>query len=326
MELYWLQDFLALVRSGNFSKAAMERHVTQSAFSRRIQALEDWVGAPLFDRGGHPVELTSAGQQLLPIAVGSVEPLLDFRASMRARSADSAPTVSFLMPTPCSAGIFPALLARLNREIGPIVGLGSVKRIDEVAERYAAGEADLALSYRHPSLPRPAGFDELDAIEIADEPMIPVCAPQRRALPGYVLPVVAGSPLVYLPYGRSSFIGRAVDDEVAARVSEVRPQKMFEDPLIFVLKELALQGMGVAWLPRSTIERNLGDGSLVRVAGPDWDIPLTVELLRRKKRLSEAAEAVWTLLAKGAAPPKVQTGVPLRSATPAPHRPVRARG
>lgn len=322
MELYWLQDFLALVRTGNFSKAATERHVTQSAFSRRIQALEDWVGAPLFDRSSHPVELTAAGQQLLPIAVGSVEPLLDFRASMRANASDSAPTVTFLMPTPCSAGIFPALLARLNREIGPIVGRGSVKRIDEVAERYAGGEADLALSYRHPSLPRPAAFDELDSVEIGDEPMIPVCAPQRRGQPGYLLPVIPGSPLVYLPYGRSSFIGRVVDDEVSSRVAEVRAQKLFEDPLIFVLKELALQGMGVAWLPRSTIERNLGDGSLTRVGGGDWDIPLTVEMLRRKKRLSPAAEAVWALLATGAATERP----PLRTATTAAHRPVRARG
>ncbi len=322
MELYWLQDFLALVRTGNFSKAAMERHVTQSAFSRRIQALEEWVGAPLFDRSSHPVELTMPGQQLLPIAVGSVEPLLDFRASMRANASESAPTVSFLMPTPCSAGIFPALLARLNREIGPIVGRGSVKRIDEVAERYAGGEADLALSYRHPSLPRPAAFDELESIEIGDEPLIPVCAPQRRGQPGYLLPVIPGSPLVYLPYGRSSFIGRVVDDEVASRVSEVRPQKLFEDPLIFVLKELALQGMGVAWLPRSTIERNLGDGSLARVGGGDWDIPLTVELLRRKKRLPPAAEAVWNVLATGVAPERP----PLRTATPATHRPARARG
>ena len=182
MELYWLQDFLALVRTGSFSRAAAERHVTQSTFSRRIQALEDWVGAPLFDRGARPVELTSAGQQLLPIAVGSVEPLLDFRASIRAQDADAAPTVTFLMPTACSAGFFPALLARLKREIGPLIGRGAVKPIDEVADLYAAGEADLALSYRHPALPRPAGFDSLDAIEIADEPMIPVCAPQRAPL------------------------------------------------------------------------------------------------------------------------------------------------
>ena len=322
MELYWLLDFLALVRTGSFSRAATERHVTQSAFSRRIQALEDWVGAPLFDRGTRPVDLTGAGQQLLPIAVGSVEPLLDFRASIRSGSADAAPMVSFLMPTACSAGIFPALLARLNREIGPLVGRGSVLPIDDLAERYAAGEADLALSYRHPALPRPAGIAGLEAIEIGDEPLIPVCAPQRRGTPGFDLPAAPGIALVYLPYGRSSFIGRAVDDEVARRVAEVRVQNLFEDPLIFVLKELALQGMGVAWLPRSVIERNLGDGSLVRIGGGDWDIPLTVELLRRKKRLPEAAEAVWTLLAQGVAPERT----PPQTAMLAPHRPVRARG
>jgi DNA-binding transcriptional LysR family regulator len=310
MELYWLQDFLALVRTGNFSRAAAERHVTQSAFSRRIQALEDWVGAPLFDRSAHPVELTRAGQQMLPIAVTSVEPLLDFRASIRSSAVDSAPTVSFVMPTPCSAGIFPALLARLNREIGPLVCRGSVKRIDEVAERYAAGEADLALSYRHPSLPRPPEFNEFDAIEIGDDPLVPVCAPQRRGLAGYGLPLPQGVPLVYLPYGRSSFIGRIVDDEVARRVPEVRAQRLFDDPLIFVLKELALQGLGVAWIPRSTIERNLADGSLVRADDGTWEIPVTVELLRRRKRLSDPAEAVWELLNRGATP--VDRGTPLR--------------
>lgn len=303
MELYWLQDFLALVRSGNFSRAATERHVTQSAFSRRIQALEDWAGVPLFDRSAHPVELTPAGQQLLPIAVSSVEPLLDFRASMRANAVDAAPTVSFVMPTPCSAGIFPVLIARLNREIGPLICRGSVRRIDDVAERYAAGEADLALSYRHPSLPRPAAFDEFDAVEIGDDPLVPVCAAQRRGQPGYALPLPPGTPLVYLPYGRSSFIGRVVDDEVARRVLEVRAQRLFDDALIFVLKELALQGLGVAWIPRSTIERNLADGSLVRAASSgEWEIGVTVELLRRRKRLSAAAESVWTLLARGAAP------------------------
>jgi DNA-binding transcriptional LysR family regulator len=298
--LYWLQDFLALVRTGNFSRAAAERHVTQSAFSRRIQALEEWVGVPLFDRSAQPIELTAAGQRLLPIAVTSVEPLLDFRAAMRSQATRSAPTVNFVMPTPCSAGIFPTLTARLTREIGPLICRGTVRPIDEVAERYAAGDADLALSYRHPSLPRPGAFDAFDAVEIGDDPLLPVCAPQKRGLPGYALPVPPGSGLVYLPYGRSSFIGRIVDDEVSRRVSEVRPQRLFDDPLIFVLKELALQGLGVAWLPRSTIERNLADGSLARADESGWEIPVTVELIRRRRPLSEAAEAVWTLLARGA--------------------------
>jgi DNA-binding transcriptional LysR family regulator len=62
MNLSWLEDFLALAASGNFSRAAQDRHMTQPAFSRRIRALEDWLGVPLFDRTTHPVALTETGE------------------------------------------------------------------------------------------------------------------------------------------------------------------------------------------------------------------------------------------------------------------------
>ena len=51
MDLDWLKDFLALAELKTFSRAADARNVTQPAFSRRIRALEDWIGAPLFVRG-----------------------------------------------------------------------------------------------------------------------------------------------------------------------------------------------------------------------------------------------------------------------------------
>jgi hypothetical protein len=50
VDLIWLEDFLSLASTHSFSKSAAQRHVTQSAFSRRIQALEMWIGAPLVDR------------------------------------------------------------------------------------------------------------------------------------------------------------------------------------------------------------------------------------------------------------------------------------
>ncbi|MET1083646.1 MAG: LysR family transcriptional regulator [Burkholderiales bacterium] len=68
MELAWLEDFLALVDCGNFSRAAERRHVTQPAFSRRVRALEAWVGAALFDRRTHAVALTRAGERFRPVA------------------------------------------------------------------------------------------------------------------------------------------------------------------------------------------------------------------------------------------------------------------
>ena len=60
-----LEDFLSLCRHRSFSHAAQERNVTQPAFSRRIRALEEWLGVVLFDRDVYkrqPLD-TSCGKQ-----------------------------------------------------------------------------------------------------------------------------------------------------------------------------------------------------------------------------------------------------------------------
>ncbi|MFT4958929.1 MAG: DNA-binding transcriptional LysR family regulator [Paracoccaceae bacterium] len=68
MELKWLKDFLVLNDTGNFRIAAQLRSVSQPAFSRRIQALESWIEAPLIDRSCQPSQLTEAGRLFLPQA------------------------------------------------------------------------------------------------------------------------------------------------------------------------------------------------------------------------------------------------------------------
>ena len=47
METKWLEDFISLAETRSFSRSAQLRHVTQPAFSRRIQALEGWAGTDL---------------------------------------------------------------------------------------------------------------------------------------------------------------------------------------------------------------------------------------------------------------------------------------
>ncbi len=64
LTLEQLRYFLAAARSGNFTRAAEESFLSQSAFSRQIQALEDGMGVPLFDRIGRKVRLSSAGEAL----------------------------------------------------------------------------------------------------------------------------------------------------------------------------------------------------------------------------------------------------------------------
>ena len=64
VETKWLEDFVSLAETRSFSRAAQLRHITQPAFSRRIQALEAWAGVDLVDRSAYPTRLTPAGQTL----------------------------------------------------------------------------------------------------------------------------------------------------------------------------------------------------------------------------------------------------------------------
>jgi DNA-binding transcriptional LysR family regulator len=60
-----LLAFTTLSRVGSFTLAARELHLTQSAVSHAIKALEQELGLRLFDRVGRRVTLTAAGRQLL---------------------------------------------------------------------------------------------------------------------------------------------------------------------------------------------------------------------------------------------------------------------
>lgn len=57
-----LRTFEAVARHENLTKASKELHVTQSAVSRQIALIEDYLGVPLFNRSRHGVHLTREGK------------------------------------------------------------------------------------------------------------------------------------------------------------------------------------------------------------------------------------------------------------------------
>jgi DNA-binding transcriptional LysR family regulator len=68
MELRYLRYFLAVAETRNFTRAAAQCFVAQSALSEQIARLEAAVGAPLFARTSRAVRLTAAGEVLVPLA------------------------------------------------------------------------------------------------------------------------------------------------------------------------------------------------------------------------------------------------------------------
>lgn len=293
MQLAWLEDFLALVRLGSFTRAAEAREVAQSALSRRVRALEHWTGAALFDRATHPVALTAAGRLLLPVAERAVRELAGAREQTRA--AGGAGAIVVAAPHSAAIGLLPELLG----PGGPAAASGPMLRVetddaDGIARRLREGLCHLGLLYAAAD-PPPPGTAALARIEVGHDRLIPVAAPGRDGAPQHALPGRPGAPARWLSLGAGTYIGLAV---AAARRASFPPHHLRavgENGLAAALRPLALEGAGLAWLPESLVRGDLETGALLRAGSEAWDVPLRVFLLRSAAP-SEPADRLFARL------------------------------
>jgi len=96
-----------------------------------------------------------------------------------------------------------------------------------------------------------------------------------------------------LSYSPESGLGRILR-EVCGSTLEGRPARtVFEAHLASVLRTMALDGRGLAWLPRSLVADDLASGRLVEAASRDWHIDLEIRLYRARSPLGRAGEDFW---------------------------------
>jgi DNA-binding transcriptional LysR family regulator len=139
MEIKWLKDFLVLSNEGNFRVAANLRHVSQPAFSRRIQALEAWIGAPLIDRGNQPSQLTEAGKIFLPVAQQIVDLANAGKDSIQAQGLQQNEKITFATLGALAQGFLPAWLKKL-RPLIAVQNLGVRTEYNSIDEYFGALE------------------------------------------------------------------------------------------------------------------------------------------------------------------------------------------
>jgi LysR family transcriptional regulator, hypochlorite-specific transcription factor HypT len=289
----WLEDFLALAATGNFSRAAEDRHSSQPAFSRRIRALEEWIGAPLVDRSTHPARLTEVGEWFR----GAAEDILARTARLPGEAREVAEASSVTLSIASTHALSFAFLPRWLRGLESTLTLGPVKLMSDVLAGCEAqmqqGKVHFVLTHAHAQSQGSLDSHGYLCATIGRDQLIPVSKPTSNGQPLHRLGTSPPGGVPVLAYTDESGLGRILRSVLGRRLESSPIRLVFTAHLASVLRSMALDGRGIAWLPRSLVEEDLEAGRLVAAADAGWSVDLEIRLYRPREVVGKAAEAFW---------------------------------
>lgn len=294
LNLDWLEDFRALAATGNFSRAAEERHMTQPAFSRRVRALEEWLGADLFDRSTQPAKLTAAGEWFRAVADELIVRVTRLPGEARAVAEVSSVTLRIASTHALSFTFLPRWLRSLESR----TTLGPVELVSDVLQRCEAlmlqSKVQFVLSHAHPEASGPLDADTYLSAQVGHDRLVPVSSPNAEGEPLHRIGAMPAQEVPVLQYAAESGLGRIVRAVVGRRLETLPVRVAFTAHLASVLRTMALDGRGVAWLPETLVKEDVSAGRLCLAAGDDWNIALGIRLYRDRSPVGSAAEVFWS--------------------------------
>ena len=287
METKWLEDFISLSETRSFSRSAQLRHVTQPAFSRRIQSLESWAGTDLVDRSSYPTRLTPAGETLYSQALEMLQALQSTRAMLRGHSAAGQDVIEFAVPHALAFTFFPAWVSTLRTRFGPIKSRLVALNVHDAVLRLVEGSCDLLISYHHPSQPFQLDPNRYEYVSLGAEVIAPYSQADAQGTPIFALPGRPASPLPYLGYAPGAYLGRVVELILKEAKTPNHLDRMYETDMAEGLKAMALEGHGIAFLPQSAVKKELRSKKLA-LAGEGLEMAMDIRAYREKPHVKES--------------------------------------
>ena len=302
METKWLEDFISLAETHSFSRSAELRHVTQPAFSRRIQSLEAWLGADLIDRTSYPTCLTPAGEVFYEQALEMLGQIDRTRALMRGKRPTGQTTVDFAVPHTLSLTFIPKWLTTLEQDFGTLNTRLMALNVHDAVMTMVEGGCDLLLCYHHPRQPVQLDAGRYDMLVLGTETLRAYARCDRSGTPALRLPGSPTAPLPFLSYTSNAYLGRMVELILADARQPLHLEKRYETDMAEGLKMMALEGHGIGFLPDSAVVRELRQKQLARADNDnaDWQIEMEIRLYRERASAQRPGkpivERLWNYL------------------------------
>lgn len=305
METKWLEDFVSLAETRSFSRSAQLRHVTQPAFSRRIQALEAWAGIDLVDRSSYPTRLTPAGETFHAQALEVLDALQATRNLMRSHQVAGQDMVEFAVPHTLAFTFFPHWLTQINSDLqlpsGTLKTRLTALNVHDAVLRLTEGGCDLLIAYHHPSQPLQLSAERYEMLSLGHETLAPYAKAGADGQPLFSLPGRPGQRVPFLGYASGAYMARLVEVILKQAGEPLQLDPIYETDMAEGLKAMALEGHGLAFLPHSSVRKELRAKRLVAAAA-DGPLQLTMDVRIYRERpatarhVKPAVQALWQFL------------------------------
>jgi len=238
-----VRAFIALAEHKNFTRAAQQCHLSQSAFSSLIRTLEDALGVRLFDRDTRRVELTPEGRLFLGGATRVLVSLRDALEDLGEHAAGRRGRASVAALPSLAAGWMPGVLAEFRRAYPGIqVDVADVLS-ESCVEFVRSGRADFALASMRSVGP------ELQAEPFCRDGFYLVCRKdhplsRRRRL---TLAALSGEPFIHLAQDSS------VRQHIEAAIHPATMNGIMELDQLSTVAGMVRAGLGITVVPALTL-------------------------------------------------------------------------
>ena len=281
LDLIEVADFVALAEARSFSRAAQLRHITQPAFSRRIQQLEQRLKVVLVDRSRTPLALTPAGQRFLQHAQALLAGASGAEQDMHQLATHLPDALHIETGRSLANSFFPLWYRGLQRQVKGLSFRLTHARSRRSLDNLRAGLTDFAIQGMVPGFDRQEDYSGIERTVIGHDRLL------------FVKAASAGKDSTSLITHRPDSYLHACFEKMVPAARRARMKLVFEGPASEFIRSMVLAGFGAALLQESLIADDLKDGYIIPAQPGIKPLPLEIMLLRAAGKHGAKAEAVW---------------------------------
>jgi DNA-binding transcriptional LysR family regulator len=170
--------------------------------------------------------------------------------------------------------------------------------------RLTEGGCDLLIAYHHPTQPLQLSPERYEMLSLGHESLAPYSKADAQGQPMFRLQPGSIAKVPFLSYASGAYMARLVEQILRSCKAPPALDVIYETDMAEGLKAMALEGHGLAFLPASSVRKELKSRRLVRAAAVG-ELELTMEVRMYRARIDStrpgkaAAQALWDYLQRG---------------------------